>query len=228
MKTSWGDRSVQLRPWPPCFQHVTQLALSFLVPISPKTYCRTVGCSPFSSQRSETGTLSKRCRLRMATFSSAVQCLRSFLKRSLRYLSERTRSPFPTEAGQNRDLVRQDRTRGHRARHLHELTARGLLSELARKPSGSINAYSAVEILRLATSVHSRTTPGLQTRSECSIAVEKSHRTRTSTEPDLPPLVIPEQLRQRHRRIVSGCRFLRAELGLGDHSLCRIWYWNVS
>jgi len=30
------------------------------------------GCSPFSSHKSETGTLSKRCRLRMATFSSAV------------------------------------------------------------------------------------------------------------------------------------------------------------
>jgi hypothetical protein len=31
--------AVQLRPWPPYFQYVTQLALPFLVPISPKTYC---------------------------------------------------------------------------------------------------------------------------------------------------------------------------------------------
>ena len=31
-----------------------------------------VGCSPCSSQRSETGTLSNKCRLRMATFSSPV------------------------------------------------------------------------------------------------------------------------------------------------------------
>src|ERR1035437_4547553 len=35
----------------------------------------------------------------MATFSSGVKCLRSFLIRSLRYLNGRTLSPFPTEAG---------------------------------------------------------------------------------------------------------------------------------
>ena len=35
-------------------------------------YKRQVGCSPCSSHRSETGTLSKRWRRRMATFSSAV------------------------------------------------------------------------------------------------------------------------------------------------------------
>ena len=32
----------------------------------------TVGCSPCSSHRSDIGTLSNKCRLRMATFSSAV------------------------------------------------------------------------------------------------------------------------------------------------------------
>jgi hypothetical protein len=31
--------AVQLRPWSPCFPCVTQVALPFLVPISPKTYC---------------------------------------------------------------------------------------------------------------------------------------------------------------------------------------------
>src|SRR5579872_2479600 len=43
----------------------------------------------------------------MATFSSGVKCLRSFLIRSLRYLNGRTLSPFPTEAEQGeRDSVR--------------------------------------------------------------------------------------------------------------------------
>ena len=59
-----------------------------------------VGRRPSSSHSSETGTLSTRCRLRMATFSSGVKCFRSFLIRSLRYLNGRTISPFPTEAGQ--------------------------------------------------------------------------------------------------------------------------------
>src|SRR6202158_3593511 len=44
-------------------------------PFSKNSFCQrqnTVGCSPSSSHRSETGTLSKRWRRRMATFSSAV------------------------------------------------------------------------------------------------------------------------------------------------------------
>src|ERR1035437_10200008 len=40
----------------------------------------------------------------MATFSSGVKCLRSFLIRSLRYLNGRTLSPFPTEAGHVLDV----------------------------------------------------------------------------------------------------------------------------
>src|SRR5208282_459271 len=63
----------------------------------------TVGRRPNSSHSSETGTLSTRCRLRMATFSSGVKCFRSFLIRSLRYLNGRTLSPFPAEAGQCAD-----------------------------------------------------------------------------------------------------------------------------
>src|SRR5947207_14208419 len=60
----------------------------------------TVGRRPSSSHSFETGTLSTRCRLRMATFSSGVKCFRSFLIRSLRYLNGGTLSPVPTEAGQ--------------------------------------------------------------------------------------------------------------------------------
>src|SRR5438105_4870961 len=44
-------------------------------PFSKNSFCQrynTVGCSPSSSHRSETGTLSNKCRLRMATFSSPV------------------------------------------------------------------------------------------------------------------------------------------------------------
>ena len=64
--------------------------------------CRIIYARLYSSSHSsETGTLSTRCRLRMATFSSGVKCFRSFLIRSLRYLNGRTLSPFPTEAGHN-------------------------------------------------------------------------------------------------------------------------------
>src|SRR6266478_7565084 len=59
-------------------------------PFSKNSFCQrynTVGCSPSSSHRSETGTLSNKCRLRMATFSSPVYCFRPFLMRPLRYLN---------------------------------------------------------------------------------------------------------------------------------------------
>src|SRR5450631_809884 len=44
-------------------------------PFSKNSFCqryKTVGCSPSSSHSDETGSLSNKCRLRMATFSSAV------------------------------------------------------------------------------------------------------------------------------------------------------------
>src|ERR1700726_306150 len=44
-------------------------------PFSKNSFCQrynTVGCSPNSSHNDETGSLSNKCRLRMATFSSAV------------------------------------------------------------------------------------------------------------------------------------------------------------
>src|SRR5437870_2704866 len=49
----------------------------------------------------------------MATFSSGVKCFRSFLIRSLRYLNGRTRSPFPTEAGQNDKLEEMIKVHGY-------------------------------------------------------------------------------------------------------------------
>jgi hypothetical protein len=77
-----------------------QLPIPLAVNLLLAPYRCLLGRRPSSSQSSETGTLSTRCRLRMATFSSGLKCFRSFLIRSLRSLNGRTLSPFPTGAGQ--------------------------------------------------------------------------------------------------------------------------------
>ena len=45
----------------------------------------------------------------MATFSSGMKCFRSFLIRSLRYLNGGTLSPFPTEAGQEKNTKPEEK-----------------------------------------------------------------------------------------------------------------------